>query len=108
MGSGSKIDVHTVLKLIADAITATYASSGASSGSGNCSTWVDLRGSLSSEATPVEHLDLVGLHQRAAHGRGQRQRLELGRRRAGEDGVADRVDLRWCRVSLMAREATGR
>ena len=35
MGSGSKIDVHTVLKLIDDAITATSASSGASSGSGH-------------------------------------------------------------------------
>ena len=95
MGSGSKIDVHTVLKLIADAITATNASSGASSGSGNCSTWVDLRGSFSSEATPVEHVDLVGLHQRAPDGRGQGQRLELVGRRAGEDGGADGVDLGW-------------
>ena len=52
VGSGSKIDVHTVLKLMADAMTPTNASSGASSGSGNGSTWVDLRGSLSSDATP--------------------------------------------------------
>src|SRR3954468_9688690 len=43
--SGSKIDVHTVLKLIELAITATYASSGASSGSATSSTWRDLRGS---------------------------------------------------------------
>ena len=42
-----------MLKLIADAITATYASSGASSGSGNSSTWVDLRGSFSSDAMPA-------------------------------------------------------
>src|SRR6266700_1069507 len=34
VGSGSKIDVQTVLKLIDAAITATYASSGASSGNG--------------------------------------------------------------------------
>ena len=79
-GSGSKIDVHTVLKLMADAITPTNASSGASSGSGNCSTWVDLRGSLSSEATPANISTLVGLHERAPHGRRERQRLELGRR----------------------------
>src|SRR6185503_2495762 len=53
VGSGSKIDVQTVLKLMADAITATYASSGASSGNGNCSTWVDLRGSFSADSKPA-------------------------------------------------------
>ncbi len=52
VGSGSKIDVHTVLKLIDDAITARYTSSGASSGVGTWSTWIDLVGSLSAEATP--------------------------------------------------------
>src|SRR4051812_43006758 len=50
--SGSKIEVHTVLKLMADAMTATYASSGASSGTATSSMWRDLRGSLSSDATP--------------------------------------------------------
>src|SRR4051794_5456121 len=50
--SGSKIEVHTVLKLMADAMTATYTSSGASSGVATSPTWSDFRGSLSSEATP--------------------------------------------------------
>ncbi len=53
MGIGSKIDVHTVLKLIDDAITATSASSGAISGNGTSSMWIDLRGSFSSEGTPA-------------------------------------------------------
>jgi hypothetical protein len=44
--------VHTVLKLMLLAITATYASSGASSGSGTSSTWRLLRGSLSAVAIP--------------------------------------------------------
>src|SRR3954453_14861996 len=50
--SGSKIDVHTVLKLMALAITAMYASSGASSGVATWSTCSDLRGSLSGESSP--------------------------------------------------------
>ena len=93
VGSGSKIDVHTVLKLIDDAITATNASSGASSGSGNSSTWIDLRGSLSSDAHAREHLLLVGLHDGAPDGLGQRQRGELVAGRAVEDRVADGIDL---------------
>ena len=52
MGSGSKIDVHTVLKLIDDAITPRYTSSGASSGVGTSPMWSDLRGSLSGDSTP--------------------------------------------------------
>ena len=52
MGSGSKIDVHTVLKLIELAMTATIASSGASSGSGKSSTRTDLRGSFCSDGSP--------------------------------------------------------
>ena len=52
VGSGSKIDVHTVLKLMEDAITPRYTSSGASSGVGTSPTWSDLRGSLSSDSTP--------------------------------------------------------
>ena len=53
VGSGSKIDVHTVLKLIDDAITATSASSGASSGSGTSSRCSDFRGSFSSDGSPA-------------------------------------------------------
>ena len=52
-----------------------------------------------------EHLDLVGLHQRTAGGRGQRQRRELVGGRAGDDRVADGFDL-----ALSSRhdlEATG-
>src|SRR5690606_1721717 len=52
VGSGSKIDVHTVLKLIDDAITARYTSSGASSGVAIWSTWIDLVGSFSDDSTP--------------------------------------------------------
>ena len=46
------MEVHTVLKLIDEAMTATYASSGASSGSGTSSTWRDWRGSLSEDSIP--------------------------------------------------------
>ncbi len=53
MGTGSKIDVHTVLKLMAEAMIPTKASSGASSGSGNSSTWIDLRGSFSADSSPA-------------------------------------------------------
>nr|WP_323672095.1 hypothetical protein [Candidatus Poriferisodalis multihospitum] len=52
MGSGSKIEVHTVLKLMALAITAMYTSSGASSGVATSPMWVASRGSLSAEARP--------------------------------------------------------
>src|SRR4051794_33752301 len=50
--SGSKIDVHTVLKLIELAITARYTSSGASSGVATASTCRLLRGALSAESRP--------------------------------------------------------
>ena len=53
MGSGSKIDVQTVLKLMEEAMTATYASSGASSGNGTSSTWRERRGSLSEDSMPA-------------------------------------------------------
>src|SRR5690606_19941066 len=52
VGSGSKIEVQTVLKLIEEAITARYTSSGASSGVGTSPTCSDLRGSLSADSTP--------------------------------------------------------
>ena len=51
--TGSKMLVHTVLKLMLLAITAMYASSGASSGVGTSPMCRLLRGSLSSEATPA-------------------------------------------------------
>ena len=51
--TGSKMLVHTVLKLMLLAITATYASSGASSGVGTSPTCRLRRGSLSAEATPA-------------------------------------------------------
>ena len=93
MGSGSKIDVHTVLKLIELAITAITASSGAISGNGKSSTWVDVRGSFSSDGHAGEHLLLVGPHQGAADRLGQREGGELVAGRAFEDGGADGVDL---------------
>ena len=52
MDSGSKIEVHTVLKLMDDAITPRYTSSGASSGVGTSPTWSDFRGSFSDDSTP--------------------------------------------------------
>ena len=52
MGNGSKMEVQTVLKLMEEAITATKASSGASSGSATSSTWRDRRGSLSTDSMP--------------------------------------------------------
>src|SRR4029450_9797428 len=53
VGSGSKIEVHTVLKLIELAMTARYTSSGASSGVGTSPMCSDFRGSLSSDGTPA-------------------------------------------------------
>ncbi len=53
MGRGSKIDVQTVLKLMLEAITATYASSGASSGVATSPTWRLFAGSLSAESSPA-------------------------------------------------------
>ena len=93
VGSGSKIDVHTVLKLIELAITAITASSGAISGNGKSSTWVDFRGSFSSDGMPGEHLLLVGPHEGAAHALGQRQGGQLVPGCTLEDGGADGVDL---------------
>ena len=55
VGSGSKIDVHTVLKLMLDAITATYASSGASSGVATSPTCSALGGVLVPRRQPFEH-----------------------------------------------------
>src|SRR6185436_7258851 len=52
VGSGSKIEVQTVLKLMLDAMTARYTSSGANAGVATSSTWRLLVGSLSADATP--------------------------------------------------------
>ena len=51
--TGSKMELQTVLKLMDDAMTAMTTSSGASSGIGTSPTWMDLRGSLSLLATPL-------------------------------------------------------
>ena len=53
VGSGSKIDVQTVLKLMLDAITATYASSGASSGVATSPMCRLLVGSFSADSIPA-------------------------------------------------------
>ncbi|GIU90753.1 MAG: hypothetical protein KatS3mg010_1852 [Acidimicrobiia bacterium] len=100
--TGSKIDVHTVLKLIALAITATYASSGASSGSANFLDVDRLARILLLRGESGEHLGLVRLDERAAHRLGQRQVGQLLTRRPGEDRVTDGVDLGH------GTEATGR
>ena len=62
MAIGSKIDVHTVLKLIDDAITATSASSGASSGIAHLVDVDRLARVLVLGGNSLEHLGLVGAH----------------------------------------------
>ncbi len=53
VGSGSKIEVHTVLKLMELAMTAMTASSGASSGTATSCTCRLLRGSFSEDSRPA-------------------------------------------------------
>jgi hypothetical protein len=53
VGRGSKIEVQTVLKLMLDAITATYASSGASSGVATSPMCKLLVGSFSGDSMPA-------------------------------------------------------
>ena len=86
MESGSKIEVHTVLKLMALAITAMYASSGASSGVATSPTWSDLRGSLSSDVDALEHGLLVPLDEGGPVGVGKGDGGDLLAGCAGEDG----------------------
>ena len=78
--------VHTVLKLIDDAITATYTSSGASSGTGTSSTCRLRRGSLSAARQAFEHVLVFAAHEHrprgARHGN-LRQRLARGAREHG-------------------------
>ena len=70
MGSGSKMLVHTVLKLMDDAITTTNASSGAISGSATSWTMQAAPGVLVGRGHPVEHCDLVAAHNGRAVGLG--------------------------------------
>ena len=93
VGSGSKIDVHTVLKLIDDAITATNASSGASSGRGHVVDVQRLAGVLLRGRETLEHRLLVGPHHRAPIRGRQGQRAELVGGCAVDDGRSNRVDL---------------
>ena len=86
--TGSKMLVHTVLKLMLLAITATYASSGASCGVGTVPTCRLLRGSLSAEATPA-HISCFGLqHMSCSILVGNRQMSEVIAGRS----VLDRLD----------------
>jgi hypothetical protein len=77
VGSGSKIDVHTVLKLMLDAITASTPRQQRGSGVGTSSTWIDFVGSFSLEATPSKHVDLVTAHERRPIRLGDRQSADL-------------------------------
>ena len=89
MGSGSKIEVHTVLKLMLDAITAMYTSSGASSGVATSSTWSDLRGSLSHESTPSNIAVFVALDERRPVALGDREVGDVVAAGTGLDGFED-------------------
>ena len=91
VGSGSKIDVQTVLKLIDDAITATYASSGASSGSATSPTWSDLRGSLSADSTPSNIPTSSRRTKAARYVSGKGRESEVVAPRSLDDGVEDRA-----------------
>ena len=93
VGSGSKIDVHTVLKLIELAITATHRLVGRDLGEREL-LHVDRRARvLLLRRHAREHLLLVGPHQGAAHGFGQRERGQLVAGGAFEDSGADGIDL---------------
>ena len=82
-----------MLKLIELAMTAITASSGASSGSAMSWTWSALRGSLSADSRPFEHV-LLGLeHHHGPVGLGQRQRGHVVGGGSGLDGVDDVVQL---------------
>ena len=87
--SGSKIDVHTVLKLIELAMTARYTSSGASSGVGTSPTCSDLRGSLSSEAMPSHMSCSLRSTWAARYDSGIGKRGDLVAGRSGLDRLED-------------------
>ena len=88
VGSGSKIDVHTVLKLIELAMTATYASSGASSGVAHLADVERLAGVLVLRLDPLEHVLLVALDEGGSVGLGDGEGGVVARG-ARLDGVED-------------------
>ena len=77
MGTGSKIDVHTVLKLIDDAITATTRLVGRQLRQRHLVEVQRLPRILLLRRHPGEHLLLVGAHDRTPVGTGQRERGEV-------------------------------
>ncbi len=99
MGSGSKIDVHTVLKLIELAMTAMYTSSGANSGVAMSSTWIDFRGSFVRRVETLEHVGLVAADEGRAERLGNRDRRQL---------VAGCVGLDRCKDLLHTDDITRR
>ena len=97
VGSGSKIEVHTVLKLIELAMTAMTTSSGASSGSGRSPTWRLLRGSLSQDSTPS--------HMSASERSTWAARVDSGSVRLAMSSP-DAPDWMASRISCMVAQAT--
>ncbi len=90
-----------MLKLIDDAITATSASSGASSGSGTSSRCSDFRGSFSSDGTPA-NISCSSARTTAPRYDGrEREGAELLGGRSVDDRVADRRS-----ISVMAGDGT--
>ena len=77
---------------MAEAITATSASPGPSSGSATSSTWRDLRGSLSFDGDALEHLDLVLVDGRGAVGVGELEGAKSSGRRSRVSAAMDRVE----------------
>ena len=99
VGSGSKIDVHTVLKLIELAITAMYASSGASSGSGHVVDVQRLARVLVGRVEALEHRPARRGDEGRSVGLGNAESGDVVAGRARHDGVED---------LLHAAEATAR
>ena len=78
-----------MLKLMEDAITPRYTSSGASSGVGTSPTCSDLRGSLSSDSTPSHIVCSVAQHVGGAVALGDGEGADVLAGRAPLDGVED-------------------
>ncbi len=95
VGSGSKIDVHTVLKLIELAMTPTIASSGAISGSGKSSTRVDLRGSFCSDGIPS---NIVWSSARTSAPRAD---SGIGRAPSSSPGAPSRIAVRMASIAVV-------
>ena len=95
-----------MLKLMLDAITARYTSSGASSGVATSSTWIDLRGSLSARVDALEHPDVVAADERRPVRLGDREVGDVVAARSGLDGVEDLLhDARLPTGNLAAQSA---